>query len=122
MKITKATIKRINAHSNFKKPTYNEKIAIIANILCRSAVIVCDGSWPYMLNEGDPLCEPVIYSDGNREFVSSQTQDEYEKKIVRGLSTRYPSWIDGTFTHGLNGVHIYDVNKLVKAIVDNPVC
>ncbi len=119
MKITKATIKRINAHSNFKKPTYNERIAIIANIFCLSDVIVCDGSWPYMLNEGDPLNKPVIYSDGNREFVSSQTDGEYEKKIVRGLSIRYPNWISGTFTHGLNGVDIYDVNKLVKAVFDN---
>ncbi len=76
MKITKATIKRINAHSNITKPAYNEKIDVIARILIRSAVIVCDGSWHYMLNKGDPLNEPVIYNDGEREFIPSQTNSE----------------------------------------------
>ncbi len=121
MKITKATIKRLNAHSNYKKPTYNEAIYVIASIINRSAIILGD-SGHYELNEGDPLCEPVIYSDGNQEFIPGQTADEHEKKIVRGLAIRYPNWISGTFTHGLNGVQIYDVNKLVKAVVDNPVC
>ncbi len=121
MKITKATIKRLNAHSNITKPAYNETIYVIANILNRSAIILGD-SGHYGLNEGDPLCEPVIYSDGNREFVSSQTNSEHEKAVVRGLAIRFPNWISGTFTHGLNGVQIYDVNKLVKAISDNQCC
>ncbi len=118
MKLTKVTIKRLNAHSNIMKPRYNPAIYIIAEILCSSAIILGD-SGNYELNEGDPLCEPLIYNDGKREFISGQTHGEYEKSIVRGLTTRYPCWISGTFTNGLNGVQIYEVNKLVKAILDN---
>lgn len=115
LKITKATIKRINAHSHISKPGYCDAIHVIGEILCRSAVILGEPGC-YEANDGSFL-DPWVLSDGDREFVSSTTDGEWEKQIARGLSTRYPDWIQGTFTHGLNGVRIYEVNKLVKAIL-----
>lgn len=117
MKLTKATVKRLNAHSDINKPGYIEAIHAIADILNRSAVILGD-SGNYEINDGS-FVEAVIYSDGAREYVSGTTQGEYQKCVIRGLSTRYPSLISGTFTHGLNGVAIYEVNKLVRAILEN---
>lgn len=119
MKITKATVKRINSHSNINSPDYNDTLHIIGEILNRAAIILGD-SGNYEINDGtDPICWPVVYSDGGREFVSSHTEGEHEKCVIRGLSTRYPSWIQGTFASGLNGVTVYDVNKLVRAIIEN---
>ena len=112
MKLTKATVKRLNENRN-------DAIWVIANILNRSAVILGEPGH-YEANDGtDELVLPMISSDGDREFVSGRTSGEYEKRIVAGLSTRFPNMISGTFTHGLNGVDIYDVNALVREI-SNP--
>lgn len=119
--LTKTTIKRINAHSNINKPGYYDEIYVIGDILCRSFVILGD-SGRYEINDGSfPELRPLIFNDGerNHEFIAGQTSGEYETRIVQGLATRYPRWISGTLTHGLNGVRIYDVNKLVKAILDD---
>lgn len=113
MKISKATVKRIN------KAEIGSTLNIIGEILCRSAVILGEPGH-YEANDGDPYLTPFVYSDGSQEFVSSYTSCEYEKRVVRGLSTLYPMWISGTFTHGLNGVNIYEVNKLVRAIAAAP--
>lgn len=116
MKITKATVKRINKHSNINNPDYIEAVSVIANILNRSAIILGD-SGNYEINDGtDPICWPIILSDGVREYVSGRVEREHEKRIICGLSTRYPRWIQGTFTNGLNGVGIYDVNRLIREI------
>lgn len=112
MKLTKATVKRLNA-------SRTDTIRVIANILNRSAVILGE-TGRYEANDGtDELVLPMISSDGKREFVSGRTSGEYEKRIVAGLSTRFPNMISGTFTHGLNGVDIYDVDALVRKI-SNP--
>lgn len=117
MKVTKTTIKRINAHSSINKKNYRAEIWVIANILCRAAVIIGD-SGRYEVNDGSwDLLQPWILSDGDREFVSSQVLGEYEKRIARGLSTKYPNWISVSLTHGLNGVRIYDINNLVNVIL-----
>ena len=80
MKVTKTTIKRINAHSSINKKNYRAEIWVIANILCRAAVIIGD-SGRYEVNDGSwDLLQPWILSDGDREFVSSQVLGEYEKR------------------------------------------
>ncbi len=118
MKITKATIKRINAHSKVLKPAYIPAINAIGEVLSQSGVILGEPGH-YVINDGDEYVTPLIHSNGDREFVSGTVRDEYEKRILRGLYTRYPNWLSCTFTLGLNGVDIYEVNKLVKAILDN---
>lgn len=118
MKITKATVKRINDHCSALKETYIPVISTIGEILCQSGVIVGNGK-RYVINDGDEYVTPLIHSDGNREFVSGTVRSEYEKRLLRGLYTRYPNWLSCTFTLGLNGVDIYEVNKLVKAIIEN---
>lgn len=116
MNLTKATIKRINRHSNIHKPNYIYEIYLIGAILNRAAVIL-GNSGDYKLNDGS-FIEPGIVNPGEHEFISSNTNGEYEVKTICGLAIRYPNWISGTFTHGLNGVDIYEPNKLVKAIID----
>jgi len=109
MKLTKATVRRLNS-------SINDTMWVIANILCRSAVI-CGEPGSYEFNDGtDELVSPVVYSDGVREFVSGRTSGVYERRIVAGLATRYPKFISGSLTNGLNEVSIYDVNTLVRAI------
>ncbi len=117
MKITKTTLRRINAHSVITKKSYCDKIYVIANILCRAAVIIGD-SGRYEVNDGSwEILQPWILSDGKREFVSSCVLGEHERKVASGLSTKYPDWISVSLTHGLNGVCIYDINNLVSAIL-----
>lgn len=41
-----------------------------------------------------------------------------EKPFFAGLSTRFPSLVDCTFTAGNNECRILDINKLVKAILE----
>lgn len=118
MKITKATVKRINDHCSALKPSFNPAIRIIGEVLNQSGVILGNVGH-YIINDCDEYVTPLIYSDGNREFVSGTVLNEYERRILRGLCTLYPNWLSCTFTHGLNGVEIYEVNKLVKAIVDS---
>ena len=115
MKITKATIKRINANK-VTNPDFNVVLRVIEDILIGSAIIRgTPGN--YIANDGtDELVWPVIYSDGKREFVSGRVTSEYGKRIVAGLSQKYPSLISGTLTNGLNGVEIYDVNSLVRKV------
>lgn len=123
MKITKATLSRINKYG--KRGKYgddskcDERILVVADILNRAAVILVGEDGKYETNDGtDELVPLITFSDGEREFVSGTTNDIYEKRIIAGLSTKYQRLISGTFTHGNNGVNIYDVNRLVKAIVD----
>ncbi len=117
MKITKVTVKRINAHSNCTKADYIPAVYAIGEIL-RKADFLFGESGCYELNTGDDLVQPIILSDGDREYISGTVNDDYEKRVLRGIYTLYPKWISCTFTHGLNGVNLYEVNKLVKAIVE----
>jgi len=119
MEIFKTTVKRINDHSDTLKPSCIWAIVAIGDILQRSEVL-CGESGKFELTaRDDPYLWPRILCDGGKEFISGVTHGEYEQRIVRSLSTKYPSWISGTFTHGNTGVTIYEVNKLVKAIVDD---
>jgi len=118
MKITKSTVKRINAHCNPLTPSFIPVISAIGEILNQSGVVLGEVGH-YAVNVDDEYVTPIIYSNGSREFVSGTVRGEYEKKLFRGLYTRYPNWLSCTFTLGLNCVDIYDVNKLVKAILDN---
>lgn len=119
MKITKATLKRLNAHSKASKPSYIPQISVIAEILNRSAVILGEPGRYEINNGSDDLCRPLVYGEGKHEFISGRTANTYEKRIVAGMAQRFPKWISGTLTHGLNGVDIYRPNELVKAILDN---
>lgn len=123
LKITKATVKRINDHSKVWSENYIHSIYTIGEILNHIGIILGE-SGHYEINDGlyDDV-QPLISSDGKRQFISGAVRGDYTKRIIRGLSTKYPSWISVTFTHGLNGVDIYDVNSLVRAIANenNPV-
>lgn len=115
MKITKATIKRINAN-RVTNPDFNGQLGVIEDILVGSAVI-CGDPGRYEANDGtDELVWPTIYSDGTREFVSGRVTGEYGRRIVAGLAQKYPSLISATLTSGMNGVSIYDVNALVRVV------
>lgn len=118
MKITKATVKRISVHSSALKPSsFDPAISTIGEILNQSGIILGEpGS--YEINDGNEYVTPLIFSDGTREFISGTVRDEYRKRLLHGLYTRYPKWLSCTFTHGLNGVDLYEVNKLVKAILE----
>lgn len=118
MKITKATVKRINDHCNVLKPAYIPAISTIGEVLNQSGIILGEPG-RYIINNGDEYVTPLILNDGDREFVTGTVRSEYEKSLLRGLYTRYPNWLSCTFTLGLNGVDIYEVNKLVKAIIGN---
>lgn len=120
MKITKATVKRINEHClNPSNPaSYIPAISIIGDVLNQSGIIL-GVPGHYSINNSNDYATPLILSDGIREFVSGTVKGEYAKRLFQGLYTRYPHWISCTFTHGLNGVDIYEANKLVKAILDN---
>lgn len=121
MKITKATVKRINDHSYvLKMESIIPAIALIGEILCQSGLIIGEPGH-YEINNGqDEYVTPLVHNEGDRghEFISGTVRYDCDKRILRGLYTRYPNWIYCTFTHGLNGVDIYDPNKLVKAILD----
>ena len=42
-----------------------------------------------------------------------------EAPLFRGLKSKYPLLIETTLTHGLNEVVIPDINKLVKAMLND---
>lgn len=118
MKITKATVKRINDHSYvMKAENIIPAIDAIGEVLNQCGLLIGEPGH-YEINSGDEYVTPLIFSDGKREFVSGTVRGDYTKKVLRGLCTRYPRWLSCTFTHGLNGVTIYEPNKLVKAILD----
>lgn len=117
MKITKVTVKRINAHSDCTNADYIPAVYAIGKILNKAGFLFGE-SGNYELNTGDDFVEPIISSDGDREYISGTVDGDYEKRMLRGVYTLYPKWISCTFTHGLNGVNLYEVNKLVKAIAE----
>ena len=116
MKISKRTLAIINKHSDINSDEYCPQICTVADILNRSGVILGE-SGHYEINNGDDFVIPCILSDGKQEFVSGTVSGNYQTRIVRGLASKYPDVISGAFTHGLNGVAIYNINTLIRKII-----
>jgi len=46
-------------------------------------------------------------------------ENDREANLFAGLASKYPKLIEATLTHGLNQILIPDINKLVKAMLNN---
>lgn len=119
MKITKATVKRINGSCMAGKPGYIHEISTLGDILSQSAVIL---GFPgqYTINDGDEYVTPMILSDGERGFIPGETEG-YGTNCVMGLASRYPDLISASDIIGIGSVRIYDANKLIRLILSDPI-
>ena len=106
VKATKATTQRLKKIKSTLSEILLERIEIANNI----ADCIDEG---FTLTEDD-------YSKG---FYTSDElyikAEPWEKPYFRGFESRYPSLIRTTLTHGLNEIIIPDINKMVKAILNN---
>lgn len=108
MNITKKSLNLLKKHGkmldrNFEiRKEYDLRIGLIIEILQR-AEIICGNA-----KEGFEICNV-----DNRAIC---LVNEYEKSLLRGMSTRYRC-VSCTFTHGLNQVEITNPDKLIKSIV-----
>ena len=48
-----------------------------------------------------------------------RVNNDYDKATLRGLHTRFESLVGCTLTHGLNECQIYDINKLVRKMLNS---
>lgn len=99
--ITKASIKRLNDYRD------NPRIYIIGEMLANACAIYHD--------------QEFEIAD---EFLKKYTTDtalvftNYARCIIRGLSARFPDFIQTTFTNGNNEMKfIGDPNKLIRLIL-----
>lgn len=52
------------------------------------------------------------------DCIYVRVQNEFDKKMLRGLATWNEKLIDCTLTHGLNECRILDINTLVKRMFE----
>lgn len=101
-RITKASVKLLNGYRD------NPRIYIIGEMLASAHAIYHD--------------QEFEVAD---DFLKDYTTDtalvftDYARNIVRGMSSRFPDYIQTTFTNGNNEMKfVGDPNKLIKLIVD----
>lgn len=58
----------------------------------------------------------AFYTENNSLYYKCH---EDEKPLFRGLQSKYPNYVETTLMYGLNEVVITDINKLVKAMLNN---
>lgn len=133
MKLTKATIKRLNKHTRWIKDEsgtpvhgdgYSVTMCAVADVIQNACIILSDEKGRYFENdETDELLQPVFKYDDilDRYSVTGTVYGDFVKRILSGVCTRFPKVLSTTFTHGNNGIEIYDVNKLVKIIADEKI-
>jgi len=52
------------------------------------------------------------------DHIYVRVQRDFDKKVLRGLSTRFEKLIQCTLTYGLNECIILDINKLTKLLAE----
>jgi hypothetical protein len=103
VRATKATQKRLENWENWTATPYVRQSTLLENVVRRAEC--CE-------RQGDPTTG-AHYTDDCLYTRAAAS----EKPLFCGLYTRFPKWIEVTFTHGLNEVRILDINKLVKAMM-----
>ncbi len=112
MKIFEKTVERLNKYCD------DSRMAAIGEILFKGNLIGKDDSY-FTFEEN--FCENYqiqqsIRKDGKKEYVFGKASSEYYKRFLNGLHSKYPELVLVSFTLGLNGVELYEVNKLVRCI------
>ena len=99
--ITKASVKRLNIYKD------NPRIYIIGEMLASAHAVYHDHTFEI--------------SD---EFLKEYTTDtalvftDYARHIISGMASRFPDFIQTTFTHGNNEMKfVGDPNKLIRLIL-----
>lgn len=113
MIITKATCKRLNKHKD------DPKIMVIGRLLERASMVYHDRVY----SPADDFLKQfsaVLHASATEAFISTYVEGDFERRVCRGLASRYPGYVACTFTHGLNGVDLKgDVNKFTRLIADD---
>lgn len=109
--ITKATCKRLNKYKNIPC------IGVIGDLLYEANMLFRDIS-THKYEAPDDLLKQCYGFNWEGDYALSEARGEYAKKHCRGLASRYPEYIECSFTHGLTEVRLKkDVNKFVRLIL-----
>lgn len=109
--ITKATCKRLNKYSNIPC------ISVIGELLYNADMLCYDIS-THKYEAPDDLLKQYYGFRWIGDYALSEARGEYAKKHCRGLASRYPDYIECSFTHGLTQVLLKkDANQFVRLIV-----
>lgn len=108
--ITKATCKRLNKYKG--EPC----ISAIGQLLQDAEMVYYNSRHGY--EPPDDVLRQCCGFNWSGEYALSEARGEYSKKHCRGLASRYPDYIECSFTHGLTQVRLKkDVNKFIRLIV-----
>ena len=102
IKATKATKKRLSNHSGNR---FVRACTLLETIIAEAE--------RYERNE-----HPDAWAFYTPECLYCKAY-ETDKPPLRGLHSLFPRMIEVSFTHGLNEVRILDINKLVKAMLND---
>lgn len=113
--ITKATCKRLNRHKG------DPCIQVIGQTLFENELLYyCKNrrSGKYTYSAPDDFLTQCCGFRWSGDHAVCTVDSEYKKKYFRGLASRYPDFIECTFTHGLNQMSFKkDMNEFIRLIV-----
>ncbi len=122
MKITKATIESLNTYGNILEPACNAEIEAIVNILQNSGILKYKRR-RYVLEEGNTLTKSLFVCNvDGKEIIYGHTCVLAPERVISKLAEKYPKWLDYTPSQNSRpAVRFFDVNELVKAILDDQI-